>query len=224
MLQYFNLQQSLWQAYYNVGITEHGWTTHISRYAAKEHATCTTYGRSQKFVEQRLAIINNQLKQIKKGLQEISIQLPQWTGQAQPSVNSNTLYVAIEELISKNQKYLHEEFQYKEMMLKFDIAWIKEYWKQTAVELQALEEVEILRKRISLQRLSPSFDNHVNQSIVPLQTMLSWPIISNEQRAILLSRCSKAVIQYKFDMMTLNILAIEDTIDFFRRSSDGDHQ
>ncbi|CAF4573814.1 unnamed protein product, partial [Rotaria socialis] len=138
----------------------------------------------------------------KKGLQEISIQLPQWTGQAQPSVNSNTLYVAIEELI----------------------AWIKEYWKQTAVELQALEEVEILRKRISLQRLSPSFDNHVNQSIVPLQTMLSWPIISNEQRAILLSRCSKAVIQYKFDMMTLNILAIEDTIDFFRRSSDGDHQ
>ncbi|CAF3179153.1 unnamed protein product [Rotaria socialis] len=202
MLQYFNLQQSLWQAYYNVGITEHGWTTHISRYAAKEHATCTTYGRSQKFVEQRLAIINNQLKQTKKGLQEISIQLPQWTGQAQPSVNSNTLYVAIEELI----------------------AWIKEYWKQTAVELQALEEVEILRKRISLQRLSPSFDNHVNQSIVPLQTMLSWPIISNEQRAILLSRCSKAVIQYKFDMMTLNILAIEDTIDFFRRSSDGDHQ
>ncbi|CAM4985057.1 unnamed protein product [Rotaria socialis] len=134
-------------------------------------------------------------------------------------MNSNTLYVAIEELVNKSQKYLREEFKYKEMMLKFDvndhrlitkvynlkpnekqIAWMKEYWKQTAAELQALEEVEILRKRTSLQRLSPSFDNHVNQSIVPLQTMLSRSIINNEQRAILSSRCSKTAIQYNSDV------------------------
>ncbi|CAF1388523.1 unnamed protein product [Rotaria magnacalcarata] len=121
MLQYFNLQQSLWQAYYSVGMKEDGWTTHISRYTAKEHATCTTYGRSRKFVEQRLATITNQLKRATKELQEISAKLPQWTDQAQPSINSKTLYFAIDELVNKNQKYLREEFKYKEMMLKFDV-------------------------------------------------------------------------------------------------------
>ncbi|CAF4858004.1 unnamed protein product, partial [Rotaria socialis] len=61
----------------HAGMTEDGSTTHISRYAAKEHATCTTYGRSRKIVEQRLATINDQLKRTTKELQEISVQLPQ---------------------------------------------------------------------------------------------------------------------------------------------------
>ncbi|CAF2953462.1 unnamed protein product [Rotaria sp. Silwood2] len=231
MLQYLNLQKSLWQAYYDVGMTEGGWTTHIPRYVAKEHSTCATYGRSRKFVEQRLVTIEHQLKRTENELQQLLLQLPEWTDKAQPSINSIALSTCIEALVNNGQKHLREEFKYREIMLKIDvndhhlitavynlqpnekqIAWMKTYWKETAAELHALEEVEILRKRVSLQRLSPSFDNLVDQSTESLQTMLSRPIINSERRAILASRCSKAVTQYKFEMMTLNILAAEDSI------------
>ncbi|CAF3076450.1 unnamed protein product [Rotaria sp. Silwood2] len=236
MLHYFNLQRDLWQAYYSVDMKGDGWATHISRSTAKEHRTCATYGRSQKLVEQRLSTIEHQLKRTAKELERLLSQLPKWTDKAQPPINSIVLSTAIETLVNHGQKRLHEEFKHREMMLKFDvndhhlitavynlkpdenqIVWMKEHWKATADELHALEEMEVLRKRISLQRLSPSFDNLVDQSTESLQKMLSRTIINCGRRAALASRCSKLVAQYKFEMMALSILAAEDSIRGYKQ-------
>ena len=76
--------------------------------------------------------------------------------------------------------------------------------------MKAVEEVAILRERVSLRRLSRSFDDLVDQSIDDLRTRLSRPLLDRDRRAILTSRCSKTITQYKFDLMTLTIATAED--------------
>ena len=83
-------------------------------------------------------------------------------------------------------------------------------WQTTADELKAIEHVEVLRKRIFLQRLPSNIDAIINQSIDPIQLLLSNPAINKDQRASLISSCSKTVTQYKFDLMSLNINIIEN--------------
>jgi hypothetical protein len=85
------------------------------------------------------------------------------------------------------------------------------YWQAIADRLRATEEVAILRERVSLRRLSRSFDDTVDQSIGDLRTRLSRPLLDKDRCAILVSRCSKAITQYKFDLMTLTIATAEDT-------------
>jgi hypothetical protein len=84
------------------------------------------------------------------------------------------------------------------------------YWQAIADRLRATEEVAILRERVSLRRLSRSFDDLVDQSIGDLRTRLSRPLLDKDRRAILVSRCSKTITQYKFDLMTLTIATAED--------------
>ena len=77
MLCYLQLQQHLWQEYYNIGMTEGVWIARISKQMAKEHHTCSTYGRSQKFVEQRQKTITRQVKRTRNELQQHLVQLPE---------------------------------------------------------------------------------------------------------------------------------------------------
>jgi len=83
-------------------------------------------------------------------------------------------------------------------------------WQVTADELKAKEHQDILRKRISLQRLPSGIDTIINQSIAPIQLLLTNPAISTDRRADVISTCSKLITQYKFDLMCLNLGTIED--------------
>jgi len=75
------------------------------------------------------------------------------------------------------------------------------------------EYEEVLRKRIYLKRLPNEIDQIINQSIDPIQLLLSNPVLDKDRRASLASSCSKTLIQYKFDLLCLNL----DIIDNIRR-------
>jgi len=83
-------------------------------------------------------------------------------------------------------------------------------WQTSADELKMKEYEEILRKRIYLQRLPSGIDTIINQSIDPIQLLLSDPILNKDRRASLISSCSKTITQYKFDLMTINLDTIQN--------------
>ncbi|CAF4375053.1 unnamed protein product, partial [Rotaria sordida] len=60
-------------------------------------------------------------------------------------------------------------------------------------------------------RLPQSYDKILNQSIAPIQTMLSHAILHKDRRASMVSRCSKTITQYKFDLMAMTIAIAQDT-------------
>ena len=82
-------------------------------------------------------------------------------------------------------------------------------WQTTVDELKSKEYEEILRKRIFLQRLPSGIDKIINQSIDPIQLLLSNHILNKDRRASSISSCSKTITQYKFDLMSLNLDIIE---------------
>ena len=85
-------------------------------------------------------------------------------------------------------------------------------WQAVANEFKVKEQQEILRKRISLQRISPSLDKTIDQSIETIQKMLSTSVLNKDKRAGLASQCSKTVTQYKYDLMMLTIATTENII------------
>jgi hypothetical protein len=85
-------------------------------------------------------------------------------------------------------------------------------WQTTANELKAKEREEILRKRIFLRRLQNAIDKIINRSIDPIELLLSNPMINKDRRASLTSSCSKTITQYKFDLMIINLDAIQNII------------
>jgi hypothetical protein len=85
-------------------------------------------------------------------------------------------------------------------------------WQAVANEFKVKEQQEILRKRISLQRISPSLDKSIDQSIETIQKMLSTSVLNKDKRASLASQCSKTVTQYKYDLMMLTLATAENII------------
>lgn len=71
------------------------------------------------------------------------------------------------------------------------------------------EYEEILRKRIYLRRLPSHIDQKINETIGPIELLLANPLIDKDRRASLISACSKTITQYKFDLMTINLDAIQ---------------
>ena len=83
-------------------------------------------------------------------------------------------------------------------------------WQTIANDLKMKEYEEILRKRIYLQRIPIKIDKIINQSIDPIELLLSNPILNKDQRASLISTCSKTITQYKFDSMTIKLDTIQN--------------
>ncbi|CAF1627864.1 unnamed protein product, partial [Rotaria magnacalcarata] len=136
---------------------------------------------------------------------------------------------AINECVKNAQQRLRKEFDYKKKMLSLNssdhhfirkfydlkpneeqIHLAKMIWKTTADELKTIEYIEILRKRIFLQRLPSRIDKIINQTIEPIELLLSNSTINKDQRASLISSCSKTITQYKFDLMSLNLNIMEN--------------
>ncbi|CAF3954971.1 unnamed protein product [Rotaria sp. Silwood1] len=130
---------------------------------AKEHNTCLSYGRSEKFAQQRQKTIQYQLIRTDRELQQHLAQLPELTENARTSIDSTFLSTAIETMVKNHQYRLQAQFKHKQAMLKFDaddhrliaaayalelteeqIVLIKMYWQAIADEQKALEEAKVL--------------------------------------------------------------------------------
>ena len=88
----------------------------------------------------------------------------------------------------------------------------KKIWQATANECKVKEQQEILRKRISLQRISPSLDNLIDRSKDNIQRMLSNSVLNKDKRASLTSHCSKTITQFKYDLMMITLATKENII------------
>ncbi len=86
-------------------------------------------------------------------------------------------------------------------------------WQTSADELKMKEYEEILRKRIYLQRLPSGIDTIINQTIDPIQLLLSNPVLNKDRCASLISSCPKTIAQYKFDLMAINLDTIQNIKD-----------
>ncbi|CAF3479434.1 unnamed protein product [Rotaria socialis] len=78
-------------------------------------------------------------------------------------------------------------------------------WQVTADEFKTKEQQEILRQRIYLKRLPTKTDQMVNQLLDDTQKTLSNPFLDQDQRSSFASRCSKTIIQCKFNLMIVEL-------------------
>ena len=85
-------------------------------------------------------------------------------------------------------------------------------WQAKANEFTAKEQQEVLRKRISLQRISSSLNQLIDGSMAGIQRMLSTSVLNRDKRASLASQCSKTITQYKYDLMMLTMSTRENII------------
>jgi hypothetical protein len=84
----------------------------------------------------------------------------------------------------------------------------KKIWQATADELRTKEQLEILRQRILLKRLPAKTDEMINQLLDDNQKTLSNSVLDQKQCASFASRCSKTILECKFNLM------IEQTDEF----------
>ncbi|CAF1385241.1 unnamed protein product [Adineta steineri] len=232
-LYYFDLQRQLWQEYLNMSLKEdniHG-LRQLSKSDAKELNTGYMWGFPKHVIEKRQNTIVHQIQRTINELNQYLIQLNTWTTQCQPPIDPNILSNAINEFVKKGQQRLKQEFDYKKKMLELNLYdhhlinrvyelqpteeqlhLAKMIWQVTADALKIKEKQEILRKQIFLQQLPVNIDNIIDQSIDHVQPMLSNPLLEKDRRAGLISKYSKTITQYKFDLMTLNLNTFQNII------------
>lgn len=78
-------------------------------------------------------------------------------------------------------------------------------------QLQAEEDVTILKQRIYSKRLPQSF-NILDHAIDNIEQMLTRPILDQDKRVTLSSRRLKTIAQFKYDMMKLTITTAEEIV------------
>ena len=118
--RYLQLQQRMWQAYFELGNREGVWAPRKSKSTATQQNTCSTYGRSEAFVKQRQKTIERQMIRTTNELQQFGCQLPEWTDKAQPPISSTVLFEAVDALVRNGQRRLTAEYEHKHLMLKLD--------------------------------------------------------------------------------------------------------
>ncbi|CAF3937208.1 unnamed protein product [Adineta steineri] len=230
-LYFKELQRQLWLEYYNISIKDDNWTSKITNGYAHQHNTCRMYRPKKSLIEQRRTKIACQTQEIQNELQTYSLKLQEYSKQWQPSIDIAVLSNAINECVTSGQRRLKDEFNYKKEMLtcnskdhqliaKFyelkpneeQIHLAKQIWQTTADELRTREQLEILRQRISLKRLPPKTDEIINQLLDDNHKTLLNPALNENQRASFASRCSKTIIQCKFNLMIVQIDEFETMI------------
>jgi hypothetical protein len=65
----------------------------------------------------------------------------------------------------------------------------KMIWQAVANGFKVKGQQKILRKRISLQRISPPLDKSIDPSIESIRKMLSTSVLNKDKRASLASQC-----------------------------------
>jgi hypothetical protein len=85
----------------------------------------------------------------------------------------------------------------------------KKVWQTTAKTLKTIIHEEILRKRIHLRRLPKDFDKKIDVTTRDIESLLNDPSMDMPPKASLVSNCSKAVTQYKFELVNIELNALQ---------------
>jgi hypothetical protein len=141
-LHYFDLQQHLWQAYYNLGIKENLWaspTTDLSTSNETNQANmCPAYYCPKKLVEERQQRVTWQKQRTINELQQCLIFLQQHVPQWQPSIDLELLLRTVTECVQKGQQRLKKEFLYRIDIIQLDLN--DRRFKKTFYDLQPNQE------------------------------------------------------------------------------------
>ena len=135
-LHYFDLQQHLWQAYYNIGIKENLWASPATESSASEEYP--TYYFPKNLVEQRQQTVIWQKQRTINELQQCLIFLQQHVPQWQPSVDLELLLRTVTECVQKGQQRLKKEFLYRIDITQLDVN--DRRLKKTFYDLQPNQE------------------------------------------------------------------------------------
>jgi hypothetical protein len=232
-----DLQRQLWQEYCSCSLKDKNWESTVTKQYSRQHNTCRMYRPRRSSIEKRQAKIAHQIQQIGNELQQYLLKLQEYSTQWQPSVDPDTVSHAINECVKNGQRRLKDEFDYKKEMLTLDwndhylinkfyelkpneklIELAKQIWETTANELRTKEQLEILRQRIFLKRIPSKTDKMVNELLTDNQKTLSNPFLQQKQRASFASRCSKTIVQCKFNLMIVEIDEFETIIRHHHRT------
>ena len=220
-LYHKDFQQKLWQEYCNISSQDNNWESKITKQFARQNSLHKIYRPEKSYIEQRLATIAEQKLRLGKELQEHLAKLLNDIVYWQPSLDGTLLSHTINECVLHHQKRLKQEFQYKKEMLQLDwndhqllrkfyelkpneelIQLAQHLWQITADEQKTKEQEEIFQQRIYLTRLPPQIDQMIDQLLNDNINTFFNPLLDTDQRASLVSRCSKIVIQSKFLLLT----------------------
>ena len=223
-LYFTNLQRQLWQVYHNISSKHDDWESKMTKQYAHEHSTCRMHRPRKSQINARRATIEHQMKQLGEELGQLLTQLKANATQWQPAIDCQALSHAINECVKNNQQRLSDEFNHRKEMIELDwndhfliktfyglkpdeqvIHVAKKIWQTTDDELKMKDQLELLRQRIYLKRLPPKTDHMVDQLLDDQSVSLSNPFLDKDQRASFVTRCSKAVIQCKFNLMVIQI-------------------
>ncbi|CAF3454204.1 unnamed protein product [Rotaria sp. Silwood2] len=219
-----DFQQKLWHEYYTISYQDQKWESKITKKFAYQNNTCRMYRPNKTYIQERQATIPKQKERIAKELNECLTKLLSNIQHWQPTLDGTLLSHAINECVLHSQKKLKEEFQYKTEMIKLDwndhqllmkfyelqpneelIQIAKHIWQVTADEQKTKEQQQILEQRIYLKRLPPETNKMIDNLLDDNRTTLSNPFLDPDQRAHFASRCSKTIIQCKFNLMIVQL-------------------
>ncbi|CAF5023052.1 unnamed protein product [Rotaria sp. Silwood1] len=223
-LYYKDFQEKLWLEYYIISSQYKNWESKVTKQFARQNNICRMYRPKKTYIQERQATIAKQKElignQLQEGLTKLLNDIEHW----QPSIDGNLLSHAINECVQHSQKRLKEQFQYKKEMLKLDwnddhllmkfyelkpneelIQLAQQIWQITSDEQKTKEQQEILRQRIYLKRLPTKTNQMINELLNDNKITLSNPFLDADQRVSFASRCSKTIIQCKFNLMILEL-------------------
>ena len=226
-----NLQRQLWREYHNISSKDDDWDSKITAHYAHQHRTCRMHRPRKSQINDHRTTIEDRMKQLGEELTRQLTQLQANAEQWQPKIDCQNLSHAINECVKNNQQRLSDDFNHRKEMIELDwndhfaikkfyalipdeqvVHVAKKIWQTTDDELKMKDQLEILRQRIHLKRLPPKTDQMVNQLLDDQSESLSNPFLDKDQRASFVTRCSKAVIQCKFNLMVVQVDEYETAI------------
>ncbi|CAF3748939.1 unnamed protein product [Rotaria sp. Silwood1] len=152
------------------------------------------YRPKKSYIQERQATIAKQKERIGKQLHDYLTKLSNYVQHWQPPIDGYLLSNAINECVLHGQKRLKQEFQYKKEMIKLDCN-----------DHQLLRKFYELKPNDYLKRLPPETDQMIDQLLNDNRTTLSNLFLDPDQRANFASRCSKTIIQCKFNLMIVEL-------------------
>ena len=124
-LHYFDLQQHLWQAYYNIGIKENLWASPATDVSTSDETNqanmCPAYYCPKKLVEERQQRVTWQKQRTINELQQCLIFLQQHVPQWQPLMDLELVLRTVTECVQKGQQRLKKEFLYRIDITQLDL-------------------------------------------------------------------------------------------------------
>ncbi|CAF3086307.1 unnamed protein product [Rotaria socialis] len=221
---YLKLEESFWEHYKQVCISESIWSSPMLKNIAKENNLCRFKFKTQVQLEKHYQLIQKRLRTAENNLNQYKQQ------PIHESIDINTLSTIMTAFVRQGQHKLCAEFERKKLILQFDaidhrliktfynlnptddqIRSAKIIWQAAQSKLYAEEQLAILKQRIYTKRL-PSSLNILDHSIDNVEYLLKQSIINRDKSATLSFRRLKTIAQFKYDIMTLEMTTVEEII------------